>query len=160
MPAIVNDKIGFVGCVIPKDAIIDKLPKNCEYLFFYPEIMNGRKIPCKLNGIIKNITVDKFVCSDDQSLEWDPNNIKNMTVKNECIISFADDFSRRIKQNMLKELIKNNHLNLDKLYIRDWSSTCKYEKVVYDNIDKTIKFQKIRDVDLIYQLDDLKQINN
>ena len=158
MPGIVNYKIGFKGCIIKKDAIIDKLPKNCKYLFFYPEFINGRKIPCKLNGIIKNITVDKFICTDDQSLDWDHHNIKNMTVKNECIISFVDDFSRSIKQNMLKELIANNHLNLDKLYIRDYSSECKYEKIIYDEINKKISFQKVHDAGIIYQLDELQNI--
>lgn len=154
MPAVVNDRICFGGCIIKIDAVINKLPKNCKYLIFYPAVINNRKIPCKLNGIIKDITVDKFICGDEYSLDWDAHNIKNITVKNECIISFVKKFSDSTKQNMLTDLIKNNHLNLDKLYIRDCSSECTYEKVIYDKHVKKIKFQKIRGMELIKPLND------
>lgn len=69
-----------------------------------------------------------------------------------------DAVLKDVYNNTLNWLNKNNlrHLNLDKLYIRDYSSVCKYEKIIYDEINKKISFQKVRDVEIIYQLDELK----
>lgn len=156
MSDVVKDRIVFSGCKINSE--IKKLPKNCNYLIFEskPGIAGGQS-HCKIINCIKDVKIEKLICKELAALDWRANNFRNITIKDECILSsllyntnnyfkYKEEYDKRGTnfQEELVTFIKNNHINTDKLYITDCSKFyVMFYKVIYDKPTETISFQEI-----------------